>query len=115
MSGVEHNIDDVINSLERSVEKAIQAAEKELQLTALEIERDAKLNAPVDTGMLRASITSTGGGSEYEIGTNIEYAPFVEYGTRYMAAQPFLLPAFDEVVKNLQANIMKAVMNIMRG
>ena len=115
MSGVEHNIDDVINSLERSVEKAIKAAEKELQLTALEIERDAKLNAPVDTGMLRASITSTGGGSEYEIGTNIEYAPFVEFGTRYMAAQPFLLPAFDEVVKNLQANIMKAVMNIMRG
>ena len=96
MSGVEHNIDDVINSLQRSVEKAIQAAEKELQLTALEIERDAKLNAPVDTGMLRASITSTGGGSEYEIGTNIEYAPFVEFGTRYMAAQPFLLPAFDD-------------------
>ena len=72
MAEVEHNIDDVINSLERKVEKAIKAAEKELQLTALEIERDAKLNAPVDTGMLRASITSTGRSTENEIRTNIE-------------------------------------------
>ena len=114
MSGVEHNIDDVINSLARSVEKAIKAAEKELQLTALEIERDAKLNAPVDTGMLRASITSTGSGSEYEIGTNLEYAPFVEFGTRYMAAQPFLFPAFEKGVKDLKKNINKAVVSALR-
>ena len=111
---IEHNIDDVINSLERSVEKAIKAAEKELQLTALEIERDAKLNAPVDTGTLRASITSTGSGSEYEIGTNLEYAPFVEYGTRYMAAQPFLFPAFEKGVKDLKKNISKAVASALR-
>ena len=109
MVEIEHNIDDVINSLERSVEKAIKAAEKELQLTALEIERDAKLNAPVDTGMLRASITSTGSGSEYEIGTNLEYAPFVEYGTRYMAAQPFLFPAYEKGVRDLQKRLKKAV------
>lgn len=114
MVEIEHNIDDVINSLERSVEKAIKAAEKELQLTALEIERDAKLNAPVDTGMLRASITSTGSGSEYEIGTNLEYAPFVEYGTRYMAAQPFLFPAFEKGVKDLKKNINKAVASALR-
>ena len=114
MVELEHNIDDVINSLERRVEKAIKAAEKELQLTALEIERDAKLNAPVDTGMLRASITSTGGGSEYEIGTNIEYAPFVEFGTRYMAAQPFLFPAFAKGVRDLQKNIKKAVASALR-
>ena len=114
MAEIQHNIDDVINSLGRSVEKAIKAAEKELQLTALEIERDAKLNAPVDTGMLRASITSTGSGSEYEIGTNLEYAPFVEYGTRYMAAQPFLFPAFEKGVGELQKNIKKAVMSALR-
>ena len=114
MVEIEHNIDDVINSLERSVEKAIKAAEKELQLTALEIERDAKLKAPVDTGMLRASITSTGSGSEYEIGTNLEYAPFVEYGTRYMAAQPFLFPAFEKGVKDLKKNINKAVISALR-
>ena len=114
MAEVEHNIDDVINSLERSIEKAIKAAEKELQLTALEIERDAKLNAPVDTGMLRASITSTGSGSEYEIGTNVEYAPFVEYGTKYMAARPFLFPAFEKGVRDLQKNIKKAVISALR-
>ena len=109
------NIDEVMAQLRQKADRAVEAAERELQLSALEVEAKAKQNAPVDTGMLRGSITSTGSGSEYEIGTNLEYAPFVEFGTRYMAAQPFLLPAFDEVVKNLQANIMKAVMNIMRG
>ena len=111
---IESNIDDVINSLEKSIEKAIKKKKKELQLTALEIERDAKLNAPVDTGMLRASITSTGSGSEYEIGTNIEYAPFVEFGTKYMAAQPFLFPAFEKGVRDLQKNIKKAVISALR-
>lgn len=109
MAGVEHNIDEVINSLEKKREKAIEAAEKELQLTALEIERDAKISAPVDTGMLRGSITTTGGGSEYEIGTNVDYAPFVEFGTKYQAAQPFLFPAFEAATEDLPERIKKAV------
>jgi len=37
-----------------------------------------------------------------EIGTNVEYAPFVEFGTRRMGAQPYMRPAFDN---NKQAAI----------
>lgn len=29
------------------------------------------------------------------VGTNVEYAPYVEYGTRRMGAQPYLRPAMD--------------------
>ena len=111
---VDSNIDDVISQLKRSADRAVEQAMKELEKTAFEVEREAKLNAPVDTGMLRASITSTGSGSEYEIGTNIEYAPFVEFGTRYMAAQPFLFPAFEKGVRDLQKNIKKAVASALR-
>ena len=41
-------------------------------------------STPVDTGRLRASATSQILGEMGKIGTNVEYAQFVEYGTRYM-------------------------------
>jgi len=50
------------------------------------IHRDAKLNAPVDTGRLRASITPSVVAAEDKIqgivGSNVKYAPYVELGTR---------------------------------
>lgn len=69
--------------------------------TASDIERDAKQNAPVDTGNLRASIgaTYTGDGRmsrmSAEIGPTANYAQYVELGTYKMAAQPYLFPAAD--------------------
>ncbi|MDD5510908.1 MAG: HK97 gp10 family phage protein [Dehalococcoidales bacterium] len=63
------------------------------------VERDAKINAPVDTGRLRASITNR---LEVEkdqligiVGTNVEYAPYQEFGTSKMPAHPFLYPALE--------------------
>lgn len=44
----------------------------------------------VDTGRLRGSISHTTDEDTAYIGTNVEYAPYVELGTRYMAARPFL-------------------------
>ncbi len=48
-------------------------------------------------GRLRSSITwevvSEGGDLSAKVGTNVEYAPYVELGTRYMRAQPYLVPA----------------------
>ncbi len=61
------------------------------------VTRRAKSYAPVDTGRLRSSITSEMGqeGTEIvgRIGTNVHYAPHLEFGTRYMRACPFLRPA----------------------
>lgn len=62
----------------------------------------AKSLAPVDTGRLRDSIT----GYVQElavvqmrikaiVGSEVEYAGFQEYGTRYMGAQPYLRPALE--------------------
>lgn len=55
----------------------------------------AKINCPVDTGRLRNSITHERNDAEgqVQIGSNVEYATFVEYGTSRMKAQPFLEPA----------------------
>lgn len=52
---------------------------------ALHIEREAKKRAPVDTGNLSASIASVvekiAGGYQAIVGTNVEYAAAVEFGT----------------------------------
>lgn len=72
---------------------------RDLQRRALQVDRAAKQNCPVDTGRLRSSITNELGqdsqGLVATIGTNVEYAPYVELGTSRMAAQPFLLPALE--------------------
>lgn len=52
----------------------------------LVVERDAKVNAPVDSGRLRASITPEvvmmGTTVQGVVGSNVTYAPYQELGTR---------------------------------
>jgi len=64
----------------------------------------AKLNCPVDTGRLRNSITHERNDEEgqVQIGSNVEYAPYVEYGTSRMRAQPFLEPAITYNIQEYQ-------------
>lgn len=72
---------------------------------AQQVEGAAKQYSPVDTGRLRSSITSglttDSGTTSAVIGTDVEYAPHVEFGTMYMGAQSFLRRALDDVVRSL--------------
>ena len=63
------------------------------------LQRDAENNAPVDTGTLKRSITIEieDDGLTAVIAPHTEYAAYVEYGTRYMTAQPYMRPAYEEV------------------
>ena len=84
----EDHTDEVVEGIERAISSALE----EIGLLA---EGYAKRKCPVDTGRLRNSIThqvDSGGRSVY-IGTNVEYAPHVELGTRRQQAQPYLRPA----------------------
>ena len=38
-----------------------------------------------------------------------EYAPYVELGTRFMEAQPFLKPAFEEQKKQFEKDLKELV------
>lgn len=70
---------------------------KELVRRTVRIERAAKHLAPVDTGRLRASVGRAldrdAQGLVGVVGTDVDYAPFVELGTSRAHAQPFLRPA----------------------
>lgn len=48
---------------------------------------------PYATGALKESGFVDGAASEYTIGYGTDHAAFVEFGTRYMDAEPFLTPA----------------------
>jgi HK97 gp10 family phage protein len=71
------------------------AIRKALERSAMSVQSQAKLLAPVDTGRLRASIDRRIEGRTAYVGTNLDYAPYVEYGTRYMRAQPYFEPALE--------------------
>lgn len=72
---------------------------RELERRAVQVERRAKRMCPVDTGRLRASITHAlegkGAGKNLSaiVGTNVDYAVFVEFGTSRTPAQSFLRSA----------------------
>lgn len=60
-----------------------EAIERALETIGGLMERYAKQNCPVDTGNLRNSITNALDGTEAVIvGTNVQYAPFVEFDDR---------------------------------
>lgn len=77
-------------------EAAFSQIEKALKSVALTAEKYAKQDCPVDTGRLRSSITHETDKNTAYIGTNVEYAPYVEMGTSRMRAQPFLEPAMEQ-------------------
>jgi HK97 gp10 family phage protein len=54
-----------------------------LELASVVVESQAKNNTPVDTGRLRDSIAHQVNKDEHTaiIGTPVEYAPYVEFGT----------------------------------
>lgn len=82
----EDNVDLVKNATAEAVARTLEA----IGLTA---EGHAKLKCPVDTGRLRNSITHVVDDDTVYIGTNVEYAAYVELGTIHTRAQPYLRPA----------------------
>ena len=74
------------------------------QEVALDIKNRAKDYAPVLTGALRDSIEVIDGENNREkyIGSiTIPYAIIQELGTIKMSPQPYLIPALDEVIREL--------------
>lgn len=95
ISGLVEVREDNREAIANAIDRALVAALEEVGLVA---EGYAKRACPVDTGRLRNSITHIvdEGTRHVIIGTNVEYAPYVELGTRHQKPQPFLKPAAND-------------------
>ena len=115
-----------------------------LPKAGIEVQREAVRLVPTDDGILKGSIKYKIRGDQVSVGTNIEYAPYVEYGTgihaeggggrktpwvyfseKYgfvktvgMVAQPYLRPALDNNRKflvKLWADTYNKVFRVLGG
>ena len=83
------NTDEVIAALKNAKKRGLEA----IGLTA---EGHAKKETPVDTGRLRNSISHATDDEAAYIGTNVEYAPYVELGARGREGKHMLQRAATE-------------------
>lgn len=109
MADVSVQITDNSELIEQATNEAIVKA---LEAMGLQAEGYAKMKCPWATGNLRNSITHETDDSEMveRIGSDVEYAAYVEYGTSKTKAQPFLEPAVTDHVdeyKRIAENFLK--------
>lgn len=88
MGGILEIREDNAEIIAHSINAALQRG---LEKVGLVCEGYAKKLCPVDTGRLRNSIThALDGKKSVSIGTNVEYAKYVELGTSRRKGTPFL-------------------------
>jgi HK97 gp10 family phage protein len=91
----------------------MDALERGIKTACIVVQADAVDLVPVDTGLLKNSIHNDTERKQSEVigyvGTNTEYAPFQEYGTVKMDAQPYLKPALNMNQENIKQIIAKSI------
>lgn len=90
---VDVNISDFTEEITDGIKAAIERA---LLRIGLACEGYAKMLCPTRTGRLKNSITNYVEGDSVYVGTNVEYAQFVEEGTSRQTAKPYLRPAAND-------------------
>ena len=91
------------------LEKAVRNHKPEVQ-TAIrnnteEMKTEAKRLAPVDTWFMHDNIYTFHGDMYGEVISSAGYSGFVNFGTRFMMAQPFMTDSFTAQVKKLEKTI----------
>lgn len=118
------------------IEAKNEAIARALETIGLVAERYAKEKAPVDTGRLRNSISHQVDDETVYVGTNVEYAPYLEFGTgkfaesggrptpwsyqdskgewhttNGMKPQPYLRPAIDDHMSEYKQIVQNELQN----
>ena len=90
------------NVQRRDIKRVVKENGKALQ-------EASQRKAPVDTGTLKRSIglEIRDGGLTAEVEPTAEYAAYVEYGTRYMSAQPYMRPSYTAQKEKFKSDLKK--------
>ena len=76
---------------------------------AADVKAEAQRIVPVRTGYLRSTIYAKVKEWVVEVGADAAYALFVELGTKYMQAHPYLYPAIQEYLPQLESVVVAAI------
>ena len=89
----------------------LEAVKTVVKKNGSELQAKAQEKAPVDTGHLKRSIglDITDEGLTAEIEPTADYAAYVEYGTRFMNAQPYMKPADNAQKEKFKSDMRKLV------
>lgn len=101
--------DALIGALKKSAN--LDDVKNVLKMNGAEMQAKAQRKAPVDTGALKRFVVLYvyDDGLKVVVKSLIDYAPYQEYGTRFMTGTPHIRPAFlEQKIKFL--NDMKRLM-----
>jgi len=110
-AGVRIVQDTVTPRLEGWTERMRREIEMELDVVGANMLDLARSLVPVKTGFLRDSIAYDVRDISLYLNASAEYAPHVEYGTRFYAPRPYLRPAVDGYLDAFQDAVMTGVEN----
>lgn len=114
-------VDNLRRELGRLPGAIRNVSRKAMQLAVGLIHRHAATIVPVRTGRLKNSLFWD---ADYErqgntivgaVGTNVEYAPYVEFGTRRMSARPYLRPAVENNANAINSIFASEIGNALHG
>lgn len=90
------------------VKKVVKQNGAELQR---KIQGNADFTKGYQTGTTKRSVKleMQDGGFTAVSGPQTDYAPYLEYGTRFMEAQPFVKPAYEEQAQQFKNDLQKLV------
>ena len=106
------SIEVKVNNIPFAKELYKTAIAKGLEMIGMQCENYAALKCPVDTGRLQGSIDHWPEGEDtMVVGTNVEYAGYVELGTSKMKKRPYLKPAAANHKKEYAAMMEYCIKN----
>lgn len=108
---------DGLDKLQNAMKKNLDMSDVKKVVRQNGSELQQKMQSKADftkgyaTGQTKRSIglEITDGGLTAEVEPTTEYSPYLEYGTRFMGAQPFVNPAFEEQKTQFESDMKKLV------
>jgi len=96
----ERGLDGAVRALREAGERIQDGIRQTMRQGTTIVALEAKRLSPYDTGRLMSSITSEVRGISMDVvgivGSNVEYAPYQELGTKWMRGRRYLQGAFEK-------------------
>lgn len=112
MASIEwRGLEELNGSLEKALREHKPKVKAAIYNNTEEMKTEAKRLAPVDTWFMHENIYTFHGDMYGEVISSAFYSGFVNFGTRFMMAQPFMTDSFTAQVKKLE----KMIEDIAKG